>query len=237
MAKKKRQKKKKEAEVYSLDEALKSTENTESDLHNLLGVLSKGKGTYQRKGKVDNKIEPHLSYDKENAKKIASEYALEDIPLDKRERLKGRKRLVEEQPVIKKQPVIQKTTPTPKVKEVKSEKTGLYDKLTVFFEQVFKGYGERYNRWESSISTLLSILRKMRKITKKNTEELVLEISQAYAGVQEHLEQFKSKRDEVENIAEVNIQNMSSEFKKVLGLLELQVKEYQLKRFTDELFH
>jgi hypothetical protein len=30
---------------------------------------------------------------------------------------------------------------------------------------------------------------------------------------------------------------MSGKFKRVLGLLELQVKEYQLKRVTDELIH
>jgi len=30
---------------------------------------------------------------------------------------------------------------------------------------------------------------------------------------------------------------MSSEFKRVLGLLELQVKDYQLKRLTDEFVH
>ncbi len=242
MAKKKKEKKKKEKKTPSLEEALKSTEKTGDDLHSLLGSLSTGKGTYQRKDKDDNKIEPHLSYDKLKAKEIAEEYALEETPLAQRERIKERKKLVKEEP-IENGKIIQNNTQvseSAQLRDVEKEKTkesDLYDKLCGFFTQTFEGYGERYSRWENSISTLLSILRKMRKITKKNTEELVLEISQSYGRIQENLEQFKIKRDEIEGIAEVNIQDMSSEFKKVLGLLELQVKEYQLKRISDELFH
>ncbi|MEJ2277038.1 MAG: hypothetical protein P8Y70_04710 [Candidatus Lokiarchaeota archaeon] len=77
----------------------------------------------------------------------------------------------------------------------------------------------------------------MRKITKKNTEDLVGKINKSYDKIQKGLEQFKIKRDEIEKIADVDIQRMSKEFKNVLGLLELQVKEYQLKKLTDELFH
>ena len=51
------------------------------------------------------------------------------------------------------------------------------------------------------------------------------------------IDQFKIKRDQVEKTAEVNIENMSSEFKKVLGLLELQIKEYQMKMEVDDLIH
>ncbi|MEJ2252543.1 MAG: hypothetical protein P8Y97_23140 [Candidatus Lokiarchaeota archaeon] len=77
----------------------------------------------------------------------------------------------------------------------------------------------------------------MRKITKKNTEDLVGKINKSYDKIQKGLEQFKIKRDEIEKIADVDIQHMSKEFKNVLGLLELQVKEYQLKKLTDDLFH
>jgi cystathionine beta-lyase family protein involved in aluminum resistance len=77
----------------------------------------------------------------------------------------------------------------------------------------------------------------MRKITKKNTEDLVSSINNMYGKIQDHLDQFKIKRDQVELISQVDIESLSSEFKKVLGLLELQVKEYQLKRLTDEFVH
>ena len=80
-------------------------------------------------------------------------------------------------------------------------------------------------------------MRKMRKITKKNTEDLVASINNIFNKIQRELELFKVKRNEVERVAEVDIESMSGEFKRVLGLLELQVKEYQLKRVTDELIH
>jgi len=88
-----------------------------------------------------------------------------------------------------------------------------------------------------SISNILGILRKMRKITKKNTDDLVGSINNVFEKIQDNLEQFKVKRNEIEKVAEVDIESMSGEFKRVLGLLELQVKEYQLKRATDEFIH
>ena len=125
------------------------------------------------------------------------------------------------------------TTKTPSF----SKEQHIYEKLTVFFEQVFDGYVDRYNQWENSISTILSILRKMRKITKKNTEELVSSVSGLFEKIDYNLDQFKLKRDQVEKITDVDVKSMSGEFKKVLGLLELQVKEYQLKKLSDEYVH
>jgi hypothetical protein len=77
----------------------------------------------------------------------------------------------------------------------------------------------------------------MRKITKKNTDDLVVSINNQYKKIQAQLELFKVKRNEVEKVAEVDIESMSGKFKRVLGLLELQIKEYQLKRVTDDLIH
>ena len=77
----------------------------------------------------------------------------------------------------------------------------------------------------------------MRKITKKNTEDLIESIENLHEKIQKQLEQFKLKRDEVEKVADINVELMSSEFKRVLGMLELQIKEYQLKRLTDEYIH
>ncbi len=128
--------------------------------------------------------------------------------------------------------------PTPPIKETPIvKKDNIYIKLSDFFEQTLLGYNERYERWENSISNILAIMRKMRKITKKNTEDLVTSINNIFNKIQRELELFKVKRNEVERVAEVDIESMSAEFKRVLGLLELQVKEYQLKRVTDELIH
>ncbi len=124
--------------------------------------------------------------------------------------------------------------PTP-VEEAPSsvKRENIYMKLTEFFEGLLKSYSGRYDRWENSISAILAILRKMRKITKKNTEDLVISINNIFEKIQTDLAQFKIKRTEIERVAEVDIEWMSAEFKRVLGLLELQVKEYQLKRVTD----
>ncbi|MFX1312979.1 MAG: hypothetical protein ACFFHD_10240 [Promethearchaeota archaeon] len=124
-----------------------------------------------------------------------------------------------------------------KASSIKKEKENIYLKLTQFFEELLKGYNKRYERWENSISNILAILRKMRKITKKNTEDLIESINNLYEKIQAGLELFKVKRDEIEKIAEIDIESMSGEFKRVLGLLELQIKEYQLKRETDNLIH
>ncbi len=141
---------------------------------------------------------------------------------------------VEEKPVKPSEDL----APTPPAKETKDvKKVNIYLKLTEFFETLLKGYNDRYERWENSISNILAIMRKMRKITKKNTDDLEVSIQNLYKKIQTELELFKVKRDEVERVAEVDIESMSGKFKRVLGLLELQVKEYQLKRVTDELIH
>lgn len=135
--------------------------------------------------------------------------------------------------------VKEELAPTPPEKKTQPsiKKDNIYAKLTVFFEDLLKSYNERYERWENSISNILAILRKMRKITKKNTDDLVVSINNQYKKIAAELELFKIKRDEVEKVAEVDIESMSGKFKRVLGLLELQIKEYQLKRVTDDLIH
>jgi len=116
---------------------------------------------------------------------------------------------------------------------LKVKKENIYIKLTEFFEGLLRSYNDRYDRWENSISAILAILRKMRKITKKNTEDLTGSINNIFEKIQVDLGQFKIKRTEIEKVAGVDVESMSGKFKRVLGLLELQVKEYQLKRDVD----
>lgn len=217
-------KKKKEEEItYSLDEALKAAKKAETSLQDMLQGVSDGEGFYKRRQKgaeAREKIEPKLNYEK---KAEREKYNIEAPPT------------LEDVASVKEKPSFVKSEDQEKREKVRSE--NIYLKLTDFFQDLFEGYNHRYNEWEDSISNILSVLRKMRKITKKNTEDLVAKINKSYDKIQEGLEQFKIKRDEIEKIADVDIQRMSKEFKNVLGLLELQVKEYQLKKLTDELFH
>ena len=229
---------------YSLDTALHSAKSTETTLQTLLKGVSEGQGFVKPQKEGDIKITPQLSH--ESRSKIAEAYVLEDVPLiqrskeEKKERTKIVAEVSEKQKDLSKITAPSQSQPTPPstIKEPSFIKQkSIYLKLTEFFEGLLSSYNENYDRWEMSISNILGILRKMRKITKKNTDDLVGSINNVFEKIQTNLEQFKVKRNEIEKVAEVDIEFMSSEFKRVLGLLELQVKEYQLKRVTDEFIH
>lgn len=218
------EKSKQEVEVpdYSLGDALQSAKKTETTLQTLLKGVSEGDGFgYLKKEK--QRISPQLSH--ESKKIIAETYVLEDVPIT-------------EQVLAKKGKIKDLSTESStKAKPSFIKKENIYERLSEFFEDLLNGYTDRYNRWENSISGILGILRKMRKITKKNTEDLVESIKNLYEKIQVDLEQFKVKRKEVEKVANVDIESMSNEFKRVLGMLELQIKEYQLKKVVDDYIH
>ncbi|MFX1586682.1 MAG: hypothetical protein ACFFC1_00900 [Promethearchaeota archaeon] len=243
MAKKKKKDKKKEKDEvssYTLDTALKSSKKTESTLQGLLKAFSEDTG-YIAPKEEDKKIAPQLSY--ETKKKIAEDYMMEEIPLSERGQAKERSSLTaiaeeKEKVLLKKQEEEETLETVKKPSFSKKDLAQFFEKdLVQFFDKVFQDYTDRYGIWENSVSSILAILRKMRKITKKNTEDLVNSINKLHEKIQFNLGQFKIKRDEVEKLTDVDIESMSSEFKKVLGLLELQIKEYQLKRLADDYVH
>ena len=237
MAKKKKKDKEKsgpDSPSENLNNGLKSSKKTETTLHGLLKVVTEEK-SFISPTEEEEKIAPQLSY--ESKKQIADDYMLEQVPLSERASTKKKVPISNISEEVSSSENIDSPASSTIKKPSFSKEENIYEKLTVFFEEVFEGYVERYNQWENSISSILSILRKMRKITKKNTEELVSSISGLYEKIDYNLDQFKLKRDEVEKITDVDIETMSGEFKKVLGLLELQVKEYQLKKLSDEYVH
>ena len=199
----------------ALSSALSSAKEAQTDLQGLLTGETEGTW-YRREEKPEKIIEPQLSYERKS--EIVEDYIKEDVPISER---KG----------IKSSALVQKPI------EAAPPKYNLHKNLQVFLEDFMKDYNERYNQWENSISNILAILRKMRKFTKKNTEDLISSINNLFDKIKLNLSQFKTKRDEIERVSGVNIETMSLEFKKVLGMLELQVKEYQLKRVTDEYIH
>ena len=254
MAKKKKKKKsskssKKKKTEISLDKALKSAKetkepdtadyilpssgDTQNDLQGLLKGVSEGTGFYHREVKVEERIDPQLKV--EDTKKIAETYVLESVPISERPTSNKRTPLIDSHKSENETDTTPISAPPAEVKIPGSE--NVYSQLEVFFEDYLKGYSERYNQWENSVSNILAILRKMRKVTKQNSETLALRINNLFNKIQTNLEQFKLKRDEIEKIAGIDLLTMSSEFKRVLGLLELQVKDYQLKRLTDEFVH
>ena len=195
----------------ALSSSLSSTKETQTDLQGLLHKVSEV-SWYDREPKKKDIIDPQLSYERKS--ESAEDYLKEDIPPSEGQKTKG--------------PTVEKTV------AVAPGKDTIYNKITSFLEEYMEGNLERYNRWEESTGNILAILRKMRKFTKKNTEDLTTSIKNLFEKIQLNLDQFKIKRAEIEKISGVNIETLSGELKKVLGLLELQVKEYQLKKFTDE---
>ncbi|MHA1490231.1 MAG: hypothetical protein ACTSRI_11325 [Promethearchaeota archaeon] len=231
----------------TLDSSFISAKKTESSLQGLLNKMSEGKGFYRRESEEEKEeFAPQLSYDSKKSK-VVEDYLMEEIPLSERKSGKKRSKIINnatasetmESEVLKSETIEKnkKLSIPAKEEPTTSQQEDIFIKLAKFFEELFIGYGERYTRWENSISNILSILRKMRKITKKNTEDLVDSINTEYDKIQINLDQFKLKRNEVEKVADIDIKTLSGEFRKVLGLLELQVKEYQLKKEMDDYIH
>ncbi len=234
-----KQKKSKKGSGKTTESDLEPPKQTQDALQSILQGVSEGKGFYRREVKEEQLIEPQLSYDSKT--KIAEDYIMEEVPISERSS-KGKKSppLVDaEKSKIEEQQTEEVAPPqvSPKDAVSKSVREDIYEKLGLFFTEYINGYSERYTQWENSVSNILSILRKMRKFTKKNTEDLIDSINNQFKKIELNLQEFKIKRDEIEKIAGVDILTMSGEFKKVLGMLELQVKEYQLKRITDEFIH
>jgi len=234
-----KKKKSKKGSGKKTESDIEPPKQTQDALQSLLQGVSEGKGFYHREMKKEQVIEPQLSYDSKS--EIAEDYLMEEVPISER-KSKGKRRTplvdAEESKIEKKQAEGVAPPPvSPKDSVSKPVREDIYEKLGIFFTEYMNGYSVRYTRWENSVSNILSILRKMRKFTKKNTEDLIDSINNQFKKIELNLQDFKIKRDEIEKIAGVDILTMSGEFKKVLGLLELQVKEYQLKRLTDELIH
>lgn len=224
---------KKTKETETVDSIFPSSGDTQNDLQGLLKGVSEGKGFYHREVKEEERIDPQLKV--EDKKKIAETYVLESVPISERQTSNQRTSLIDPQKSENETDTTPIPAPAAEVKIPGSE--SIYSLLEIFFDNYLKGYSERYNQWENSVSNILAILRKMRKTTKSNSETLALRITNMFDKIQTNLEYFKLKRDEIEKIAGINLLTMSSEFKRVLGLLELQVKDYQLKRLTDNFIH
>ncbi|TFG25890.1 MAG: hypothetical protein EU532_11150 [Promethearchaeota archaeon] len=227
-----KEKKSKKSSGEPTETLFESTTETQDALQSLLQGVSEGAGFYKRENKEEDLIEPQLIYDVKS--KIAEDYAMEDIPISDRKLTEKKKTPLTDSELSKIEEIKVEELPSPPKSSVGEN---IYENLELFFTDYLKGYSERYNTWEESVSNVLSILRKMRKFTKKNTEDLIDSINNLFKKIEINLQQFKVKRDEIEKIAGVDIETMSGEFKKVLGLLELQVKEYQLKKLTDEFIH
>ncbi len=244
--------KKEKAESISLDSALKSAKKTQTDLQGLLRGVSEGDGYYVSESKEEKMIEPQLNYEAKS--KIAEAYLMEDIPLTERIETKTRKKSKATE-VVKSQVKEELEEPSKRISEVHLKvppqellekkplepstvvfsRENIYLNLQTFFEEYLKDYNQRYDEWEASTSHIIAILRKMRKTTMQNTESLVDSLNILAERFHGSINLFQVKRKEIEKVTGMNLQELTENFQKILGIVVLKVKEYELKRLTDEL--
>jgi hypothetical protein len=223
----------------SMEKTLESSKEMGTELQNLIGALSQGKGSYYQKRReeaarrkaqkeeeekkkpsepeetepeVSEPEAPKLSPDTEQSKKIAEDYVKESTSKS----VKSKPSFMEEG-------------------EGAEEKT-IYKKLEEFIIKFFEGNQKKYDEWESSVNSFVSVLRKMRKITKNNTKQLLNSIEKIEEEYKSRLRQFELKRDGVEDLADIEMDEMAEKFNKVMGLMSIQLKDYELKRLVEDIY-
>ncbi|MHA1733688.1 MAG: hypothetical protein ACTSU5_17200 [Promethearchaeota archaeon] len=113
---------------------------------------------------------------------------------------------------------------------VTGEPTGtLGGDLGVFFQELSSSLAERYDLWESSINTILTTLRMMQQVTNTNAEIMISSIEKMHDEIKVGLNHFVTIRTEIEKYTDQNLNEVVKNLNRVLGILSLQIKEYQLK--------
>ncbi len=109
----------------------------------------------------------------------------------------------------------------------------LYHDLGVFFGELQESYADRYKMWEDSINAILLIMRKMQATTTENTKLLIDSIVDFHERVKVGLDKFEKKRNSVEKYSGADLWGTVKQLKRVMGILKLQIQEYELKSRVD----
>ncbi|WP_371803187.1 hypothetical protein [Candidatus Lokiarchaeum ossiferum] len=133
---------------------------------------------------------------------------------------------VPEQPTIVKSNVQIDDTPT----------GNFWGDSEIFFKQLGKSYEDRYSLWNQTSSSILTILRKMRRINESNTENLIKSINDLELKLNSGLKDFSMKRNEVERFSDIDYKRVIKDFKKTMDLLNMQIREFKLQQSISELY-
>lgn len=112
----------------------------------------------------------------------------------------------------------------------------LWKDLGIFFTQLGRAYENRYALWEGTFVSLMKILKKMRKYNEFQTRKLIETITELEEKIKKGLQDFATKRDEMERFSDVDYKSIAQNFKKSLELLHLQIQEIQLRQELDQLY-
>lgn len=121
-------------------------------------------------------------------------------------------------------------------KEEKEKKKSIFDDIGSFLEELLlDSYVKRYEYWEDSTNSMLSVLRTIQMANRKNSEFLAETIEKFRERISIGLDRFKIKRDYVEKFSETNSAEISDMLKKTLNLLALQLKEFKIKNQLNQI--
>ncbi|MHA1886828.1 MAG: hypothetical protein DRO88_03945 [Promethearchaeia archaeon] len=126
----------------------------------------------------------------------------------------------------------------------KDESAAIYEQPTgnlwrdigIFFSQLGRAYENRYALWESTFVSLMKILKKMRKYNAFQTKKLITTINELELKITKGLQDFVTKRDEMERFTDVDYKSIAFNFKRSLELLHLQIQEIQIRQELDQLY-
>ncbi len=130
-------------------------------------------------------------------------------------------------------PVVPAPMPTSAGAAQEATTGDLYHDLGVFFGELQESYADRYRMWEDSINSVLLIMRKMQATTTENTKLLIDSIVDFHERVKVGLEKFEKKRNAVEKYSGADLWGTVKQLKRVMGILKLQIQEYELKSRVD----
>lgn len=139
-------------------------------------------------------------------------------------------------------PITPSTTPSIPQEEQKMEKKSaessgsFFTDTGVFFSQLGEAYEARYSLWEKSDLTLMAILREIRRINEENTVNFVKVIGELDKKIMKGFGEFLIKRNELERYSDTNYKKIAKNFQKTLDLLNMQIREYQLNQYVNQLF-
>lgn len=105
--------------------------------------------------------------------------------------------------------------------------------LAVFFTELQESFSERYEMWENSMNAVLTVMRKMQSTTIVNSKQLFTSIEDVHKRVTTGLEKFEIKRNAIEEYSGADFRGTVKKLKQILGILKLQVEEYELKTRVD----
>ncbi|MHA1521690.1 MAG: hypothetical protein ACTSRK_16040 [Promethearchaeota archaeon] len=115
--------------------------------------------------------------------------------------------------------------------------TGNFSKdMQIFFTQLGNAYEGRYALWESTLASIMTILKKMRKFNEVQTNALIVTINELDQKLQKGLHDFEIKRDEMERYSDIDYKLVAQNFKKTMELLHLQIQEIQMRQEIDQLY-